>query len=256
MIAKLPKSGTSGCSKVKRYSAHSSYSTVKSAQAIAVLMTLPMPQDSGPGSSLGILRPEEMPLIVREQPQGAVVKRRSLLQIANLVGVGERCRIASPMLHSDIIHEQSCHGELVPLEESSPYLHVVWCSSCGNRVQVRARFPIGSDLCFQGCELIVVSAHAWPRFEMNVYRFIGFCPSLADVRRATLNMGDDRRGNRSLAPLAIATTSIVACICPVPATTDKIKPIWTEPAASSPESTQRALSKQLPRRAEPSVLHW
>jgi hypothetical protein len=35
------------------------------------------------------------------------------------------------MLHSDIVPEHSCDGELIPLVEAPAYLHFVRCSSCG-----------------------------------------------------------------------------------------------------------------------------
>jgi hypothetical protein len=35
------------------------------------------------------------------------------------------------MLHRDLLPEQSCDGELIPVEEDRPDLRAVHCSSCG-----------------------------------------------------------------------------------------------------------------------------
>jgi hypothetical protein len=35
------------------------------------------------------------------------------------------------MLHSEIVPEHSCHGELVELNQAPTYLHLARCSSCG-----------------------------------------------------------------------------------------------------------------------------
>ena len=56
------------------------------------------------------------------------------------------------MLHSDIIPEHSCDGELIPLEEVPTYLSFVRCSSCGTEFAFRARLRLGRLLCFQGCK--------------------------------------------------------------------------------------------------------
>ena len=39
--------------------------------------------------------------------------------------------VSFAMLHSEILPEHTCDGELIPLMESSTYLQVVLCSSCG-----------------------------------------------------------------------------------------------------------------------------
>jgi hypothetical protein len=35
------------------------------------------------------------------------------------------------MLHSDIVPEHDCNGELIEVDQSSTRIHCVWCSSCG-----------------------------------------------------------------------------------------------------------------------------
>ena len=49
------------------------------------------------------------------------------------------------MLHSDILPGHSCDGELIPLKESSTYVQVVLCSSCGAEFSFEPDFDWVTD---------------------------------------------------------------------------------------------------------------
>lgn len=54
------------------------------------------------------------------------------------------------MLHSDILPEHDCGGELIELPEDEPNVHFAQCARCGTEF-TWCPIPIGSRWCIQGC---------------------------------------------------------------------------------------------------------